>query len=96
MHNNYIYIMSNKNRTTLYIGVTNDLRRRVAEHINGTGSKFVNKYKLFDLVYFEHFSDIEYAIKREKQLKNWHRNWKLNLIKEMNPDFRDLKDDLYS
>ena len=66
MHNSYVYIMSNKNRTTFYIGVTNDLRRRIAEHIQGIGSKFVEKYKLFDLVFYEHFNDINYAILREK------------------------------
>lgn len=95
-HNNFVYIMSNKNRTTFYIGVTNNLHRRVAEHNNGEGSKFVQRYKLYDLIYYEHFTDIEYAIKREKQLKNWHRDWKLNLIKEFNPNLMDLKKDLYS
>ena len=96
MKNAYIYIMSNKTRTTFYIGVTNDLWRRVAEHNEGIGSKFVQNYKLFDLIYYEHFSDIRYAIMREKQIKNWHRAWKLNLIKMMNPRLRDLKINLYS
>ena len=88
-------IMSNKTRTTFYIGVTNDLWRRVAEHNEGIGSKFVRNYKLFDLVYYEHFSDIRYAIMREKQIKNWHRAWKLNLIKKMNPRLKDLKINLH-
>ncbi len=83
--------MTNKNRTTFYTGVTNDLRKRVAEHVNKTGSKFVTKYNLFDLVYFEHFTDINYAIKREKQIKNWHKEWKMNLIKKTNPKLQDLK-----
>ena len=96
MKNAYIYIMSNKFRTTFYIGVTNDLWRRVAEHNEGIGSKFVQNYKLFDLVYYEHFSDIRFAIMREKQLKNWHRAWKLNLIKKMNPGLEDLKINLCS
>ena len=90
MHNSYIYIMSNKHRTTFYIGVSNDLRRRVSEHKQNLGSKFVSKYKLYDLIYYEHFTDITYAISREKQLKNWHRKWKLNLIKQKNPDLKDL------
>ncbi len=90
MKTGYVYIMSNKNRTTLYIGVTNDLERRVAEHKEGSGSKFTYKYKLYDLVYYEVIYDIEQAIKREKQLKNWHRDWKLNLIKSLNPEMKDL------
>jgi len=96
MKNAYIYIMSNKNRTTFYVGVTNDLNRRIAEHNEGLGSKFVKKYKLFDLVYYEHFTDIRYAIMREKQIKNWRREWKLNLIRKMNPGLVDLKSRLNS
>jgi len=86
--------MSNNYRTTFYIGVTNDLRSRVWQHINGQGSAFVKKYHLFDLVYFEYFADITYAIDREKQIKNWHKDWKINLIKSENPDMKDLKDQL--
>ena len=96
MKNAYVYIMSNYKRSTFYIGVTNDLWRRVSEHVNGLGSKFVIKYKLNDLVYYEYFTDMNYAILREKQLKNWHRDWKINLIKKMNPDLLDLKNKLYS
>lgn len=88
MKNSYIYIMSNKYRTTFYIGVTNNLERRIWEHNNGSGSMFVQKYNLFDLVYYEHFLDIRYAIMREKQLKNWHREWKINLIKKNKSRFR--------
>ena len=95
MKNAYIYIMSNKNRTTFYIGVTNDLVRRMAEHHNEIGSQFVHRYKLEDLVYFEYYFDIKQAILREKQLKNWHREWKINLIKRTNSEMRDLKPDLY-
>ena len=87
--------MSNKNRTTFYIGVTNDIARRVAEHKEGSGSKFTAKYKLHDLVYFEVIYDIEQAIRREKQLKNWHREWKLNLIKELNPEMKDLSEMIF-
>jgi putative endonuclease len=86
----YVYILSNKHRTTFYIGVTNNLQRRVIEHRSGTGSKFTSKYNLVDLVYYERIFDIEKAIAREKQLKNWHRDWKLNLIKSVNPEMKDL------
>ncbi len=86
----YVYIMSNQNRTTFYIGVTSDLKTRIANHKNGKGSNFTSKYKLIDLMYYEDFPDIYQAIDREKQLKNWHREWKINLIKSINPDMKDL------
>ncbi|WP_306742164.1 GIY-YIG nuclease family protein [Marinifilum sp. D714] len=89
----YIYIMSNKNRTTLYIGVSSDLNRRIAEHSEGIGAKFTKRYNLTDLLYYEEFDDISEAIAREKQLKNWKREWKLNLIKSLNPELKDLKMD---
>ena len=90
MYRSYVYIMSNKKLTTLYIGVTNDLERRVLEHKQGTGSDFTARYKLDRLIYFEQGSRIEDAIEREKQLKRWHREWKWNLIKSMNPTLEDL------
>jgi putative endonuclease len=86
--------MSNTYRTTFYIGVTSALGARVWQHVNGEGSQFVKKYKLFDLVFYEYFERITDAIDREKQLKNWHHDWKVNLIKSMNPDMKDLKDQL--
>jgi putative endonuclease len=86
----YVYIMSNVKRTTFYIGVTNDLEERVSQHKAGAGSVFTRKYKLNSLVYFERIFDIEQAIKREKQLKKWHRDWKINLIKSVNPAMLDL------
>jgi len=86
--------MSNTYRTTFYIGVTSNLEARVWQHINGEGSAFVKKYKLYDLVFFEYFERITDAIDREKQLKNWHRDWKINLIKSANPKMADLKDQL--
>ncbi|MBM4167402.1 MAG: GIY-YIG nuclease family protein [Ignavibacteria bacterium] len=95
MQRSYVYIMSNFHRTTFYIGVTSDIRKRVAEHKSGTGSAFTKKYQLKDLVYFEEHSDIRYAIEREKKLKNWHRDWKINLIKSMNPDMKDLTEGLW-
>lgn len=91
--NAFDYIMANKNLTTFYIGVTNNLERRVKEHKEGDGSEFTSKYKLTYLVYYEIISDIKLAIKREKQLKNWHREWKLDLIKELNPGMIDLAAD---
>jgi putative endonuclease len=94
MKKGYVYIVSNKNRTTFYVGVTNNIKRRITEHKTGEGSKFTGKYNLTDLVYFEEIPDIVQAIKREKQLKNWHREWKMNLIKSVNPDMRDLYDEL--
>jgi putative endonuclease len=72
--------MSNFKRTTFYIGVTNDLQKREAEHKAGVGSVFTKRYKLYYLVYFERILDIEQAIKRETQLKNWKRSWKIDLI----------------
>jgi putative endonuclease len=89
----FVYIMSNKNRTTFYIGITNNLERRVAEHRLGEGSTFTSKYKLFDLVFFEMIPNIQQAIAREKQLKRWHREWKINLIREENPEMKDLAAD---
>lgn len=90
----HVYIMSNTFRTTFYIGVTSNLEARVWQHVNGKGSAFVKKYKLFDLVFFEYFERIIDAIDREKQLKSWHRDWKINLIKSVNPKMENLKDQL--
>ena len=90
----YTYIMTNKYRTTFYVGVTSTLEARVWQHINNEGSEFVKKYKLYDLVYFEYYERITDAIDREKQLKNWHKDWKINLIKSVNPEMKDLKDQL--
>lgn len=86
----YVYILTNYNETTFYIGVTNDLQRRIYEHKNKLLEGFSAKYNLQKLVYFEITEDVESAIKREKQLKNWHREWKINLIKKNNPSFEDL------
>ncbi len=91
MQKSYVYIMTNTYRTTLYIGVTSNLEKRVLEHINGIGSKFTAKYNLKDLIYFEEFIDINQAIAREKQLKNWHRDWKLNLVRQINPKLETLE-----
>ncbi len=76
----FVYILASQRNGTLYIGVTNDLMRRVWEHRQGIGSKFTKKYGVTQLVYFEEFGDIHLAIARETQLKKYKRAWKLNLI----------------
>ena len=78
----FVYIITNKYNTTLYIGVTDNLERRVYEHANQMHSGFIKKYNLYKLIYFEEYSQVLDAIRREKQLKNWHREWKVNLIKK--------------
>ncbi|MDO8486884.1 MAG: GIY-YIG nuclease family protein [Candidatus Curtissbacteria bacterium] len=88
--NCYVYILTNLNNTVFYVGVTNNLERRVVEHKSGLIKGFTQKYKLKKLVYFEEFPTMMDAIRREKQLKNWHRDWKLNLIKSLNRFFNDL------
>ena len=90
MRKGFVYIMSNKNRTTFYIGVTSDIRRRVLEHKTGKGSVFTSKYNLIDLVYYEKIEGMDECISREKQLKNWHREWNMKLIREDNPGMVDL------
>ncbi|RIV30712.1 GIY-YIG nuclease family protein [Flagellimonas lutimaris] len=90
MKESFVYIMTNKYRTTFYIGVTSNLVKRITEHHEGVGSNFTGKYKLNDLVYFEVYSDMNQAIAREKQLKNWRHDWKLNLMKEQNPTLKTL------
>jgi putative endonuclease len=93
-HTYYIYILTNKNKTVLYIGVTNDLTRRVYEHKNKLLKGFTNKYNIDLLIYFEIFNDIKEAIQREKRLKEWKREWKENLINSFNPEWKDLFLDL--
>ena len=85
-----VYIMTNYSETSLYIGVTSNLQKRVWEHKNKITEGFTKKYNIDKLVYYETTNSIESAISREKQLKRWHRQWKINLIKQMNPDFKDL------
>ena len=86
----YVYIITNKNNIVLYIGVTDNIIRLIYEHRKKLVRGFSQKYNLNKLIYFEETNDVTVAIKREKQLKIWHRNWKLNLIKNINPDFKDL------
>ena len=86
----YTYITSSPNDSTLYIGVTNDLERRITEHRSGLIPGFTQKYNCCKLVYFEEYSDINHAIEREKKLKKWRREKKEWLIKTLNPDLMDL------
>jgi putative endonuclease len=90
----HIYIMTNIKNTTLYIGVTSQLVQRVYQHKSKLTLGFTNKYNLNKLVYFESFETMYEAITREKQLKNWRRAWKKNLIEQINPNWLDLSKDL--
>jgi putative endonuclease len=96
MNTYYVYILSSHKCGTLYIGVTNDLLRRVSEHKNGTFSGFTSRYSVDNLVYFEDTPDISSAITREKQMKKWCRAWKIKLIEENNPEWKDLYPELMS
>ncbi|HXD91121.1 MAG TPA: GIY-YIG nuclease family protein [Candidatus Binataceae bacterium] len=89
MSDYYVYIMSNRAHV-LYIGITNDLERRVADHQESTGAGFTHKYHLASLVYFELYHDVRDAIAREKQLKGWKREKKVSLIEALNPKWSDL------
>ena len=89
----FVYILASKPNGTLYVGVTSDIVRRVHQHRTGEGSDFVDEYDVTCLVHLEPFDDIENAIRREKQLKAWRREWKLNLIREHNPTWDDLYDE---
>ncbi len=86
----YVYILASRRRGVIYIGVTSDLPKRIWEHKEDLVEGFSRKYGAKHLVYFETFDDIETAIQREKSLKRWRRNWKIRLIEETNPDWRDL------
>ena len=86
----FIYILANKTRGTLYVGVTNDLQKRVHEHKNGLVKGYTKRYNVKKLVYFEISRDIKSAIAREKQMKKWYRKWKIELIEKKNPIWNDL------
>jgi putative endonuclease len=86
----YVYILSNKSRTILYIGVTSNLKSRIVEHQEKIFDGFTSKYNCIYLVYYEFYETIVDAIEREKQLKSWKRQWKENLIKTLNPQIKDL------
>jgi putative endonuclease len=89
----FVYIMANKRNGTIYIGVTNDLGRRVYEHRQGLVRGFTSRYGLKLLVHYEVFDSISNAIQRETSLKRWPRRWKLELIEAGNPQWRDLGDE---
>ncbi len=90
MNQYFVYILTNKSNKVLYIGVTNNLERRMYEHRNKMIDGFTKRYNLTKLVYFEETFDVESAIEREKQLKNWHRDWEIRLINDFNPEWEDL------
>ena len=94
MKESYIYILTNKNKTVTYIGVTSKLKERIAQHKNNMGCFFTKKYNVHILVYFEVFTSIKQAIDREKQLKKWNKSWKWELIKKVNSKLLDLYNDL--
>jgi len=96
MKNYYVYCLSNFNNRVLYIGVTNDLLRRVYEHKHHLVSGFTAKYNVTRLIYFEQTNDAQSAIRREKQLKGWRREKKENLINQFNPEWKDLYPELIS
>ncbi|MHB0755410.1 GIY-YIG nuclease family protein [Polaribacter sp. M15] len=81
----YCYILSNKNRSVLYVGYSENLKKRIWQHKTGNGALFTKKYNVIDLIYFEEFETSKLARNREKQLKNWHKEWKWNLVKLSNP-----------
>ena len=86
----FVYVLASQIGGTLYIGVTNDLLRRISEHREGIGAGVTSRYGVHRLVYYEPFDDVEQAILREKQLKRWNRSWKIRLIEEQNPHLHDL------
>src|SRR6266516_390651 len=88
----YTYILTNMHNAVFYIGVTNNLHRRIDEHTLGQENTFTKRYNMSKLVYAEQYKYVEDAIMREKQLKNWHREWKINLIKKTNERFVDISD----
>ena len=90
MNTYYVYILASKRNGTLYTGITNNLIRRVYEHKNDMIDSFTKKYHVHKLVYYEQTDDINSAIQREKQLKKWRRQWKIDLIEKNNPNWDDL------
>lgn len=91
----YIYILINYSKTVLYMGFTNDIIRRTIEHKNDLGCKFTRKYKLKYLVYFEQCENVYSMMEREKEIKKWRREKKMNLIKSVNPNLDDISNELF-
>ena len=92
MKKGYTYIITNHARTVFYTGVTGNLAARILQHKNNEGCEFSKKYRCKYLVYYEEFEYVLEAILREKQLKKWHREWKVNLVKSFNPELKDLSE----
>jgi len=90
MQEYYVYIMASGRNGTLYVGMAEGLKGRVAKHRNGSGSKFVQKYEINQLVYFERYENKQTALVRERQLKKWNRRWKIRLIEQLNPNWKDI------
>jgi putative endonuclease len=90
----WVYILASKPGGTLYVGVTNNLIRRVYEHREGLAESFTKRYGVKTLVYFEQHDSIEAALQREKDIKHWSREWKIDLIAASNPEWRDLYDEI--
>ena len=90
----YVYILASERNCTLYVGVTNDLKRRIYEHKHGLVEGFTKKYNIHNLVYFEETENVNSAIEREKQIKKWNRKWKIEIIEKENPEWKDLYNDL--
>jgi putative endonuclease len=90
----YVYILAKARNSTFYVGMTSDLPKRIWEHKNETADGFTKKHAIKALVYYEIFTDPESAIKREKRLKKWNRAWKMRVIEEMNPDWKDLYNEI--
>ena len=89
-----VYILASKRNGTLYVGITSDLVKRIWQHKNDEADGFTKKYRIHTLVWFEQHENAESAITREKQIKEWQRKWKLDLIEKSNPKWRDLYDDI--
>src|SRR3989339_67600 len=90
----YVYILAKKRNSTFYVGMTSDLLKRIWEHKNEVSDGFTKQHGVKTLVYFEVFDDPENAIRREKRLKKWPRKWKMKVIEEMNPEWKDLYEDI--
>ena len=90
----YVYILSNRNHSTFYVGVTNNLIRRVYQHKTKVVDGFTFDYQVDQLLYYEQYIDVRDALAREKQLKKWHREWKKDLISKFNPAWKDLQEQL--